>query len=286
MVDHLIPKTLHEALSAMERVHFIKVAGGTDLMVQRRMGPMVEPRFESPVIFLYHLKELNYVKEEDHQLIIGSMTPMEDLLHHPSIPDHFKKVLNDIASPGIRQMATLAGNLANASPAADTLVYLYASRAEILLASLHHERIVPIRDFITGVKKTVLKDNELIKEIHVPLCPCTTFTWTKVGGRKSDAISKVSFVGMAEMSDHHLIKIGIALGAVAPMVICDHAMEDDLQGLSIKELCMRKDAIIKHYASQINPIDDQRSNKAYRRKVAMNLLTQFLDELLLKGMTS
>lgn len=286
MVDHLIPKTLHEALSAIERVHFIKVAGGTDLMVQRRMGPMVEPRFESPVIFLYHLKELNFVKEEDGTLMIGGMTPMEDLLSHPKVPDHFKQVLKDIASPGIRQMATLAGNIANASPAADTLVYLYAARAQVVLSSLHHERKVMIDDLITGVKKTDIKDNELIKEIHLPLCPCTTFTWVKVGGRKSDAISKVSFVGMAEISDHHIKQVRMALGAVAPKVIHDISMEEDLKGISVLELKERKDRIIHHYEEWIQPIDDQRSNKVYRKKVAINLIDHFLEELISKGITS
>ena len=285
MVDHLIPKTLHEALLAMNKDHYIKVAGGTDLMVQRRMGPMIEPHFESPAIFLYHLRELNYIKEEDDMLVIGGMTPMEDLLCHASVPQCLKNVIRDIASPGIRKMATLAGNIANASPAADSIVYLYAMRANILLKSLHHERMQHIHDVIIGVKKTDIKPNELIQEIHLPLHPWTHFSWVKVGGRKSDAIAKVSFVGMAEIVEEHIKDIRIAFGAVAPMVISDPIMEDELKGMTITELKRSKEALIHHYDTWIQPIDDQRSNKTYRKKVALNILSQFLDDLSTKGMT-
>jgi xanthine dehydrogenase FAD-binding subunit len=280
MVEHLIPKTYKEALEAIHLNKYIKVAGGTDLMVQKRSSMGIAPNFEQPAIFLFNLEDLKYVYVKSDVLHIGSMTSMETLLNHPLVPKAFKEVLLDIASPGIRSLATLAGNIANASPAADTLVYLYAARAKVCLEKLGHQRILPIEAVVIGPKKTIIESDEVIKEILIPLETWNDYLWIKVGGRKSDAISKASIMGLAKIKSGIIKDLRIALGAVYPTVLTDHAYLDGFTGMAVNDLISQKNDIIAHYLSLITPIDDQRSNKMYRKQVVSNMMDAFVLKLI------
>lgn len=280
MVDALIPKTIEEALTALDKTQYTIMGGGTDLMVQNRTWSGLPRPFKHPLLFVFNIEELSYVKKEKGIVRIGASTDLETLMHHDNTPELLKTIIQDIASPGIRHTATLAGNIANASPAADTLLVLYLLEAKVVIRSLKHSRTLPIETFIQGVKTHDLKPNELITEIIVDDCDFTHTTVKKVGTRKADAISKVGFIGALRMEDYHIKDIRITLNAVAKTVIRDRDAEAFLQGTAQDHIQQKKDAFIAYYTRHIAPITDQRSNAAYRKRVSLNLINDFLTRLL------
>jgi CO/xanthine dehydrogenase FAD-binding subunit len=280
MVEGLIPKSVEEALKALDKNHYTIISGGTDLLVQNRIWSGLPRPFKHPLLFVFNLKELSYVKKEQSLIRIGASTDLETLLHHENTPTLLKTIIQDIASPGIRHTATLAGNIANASPAADTLLVLYLLDAKVLIRAYNSSRTVPIESLIQGVKTHDLKPNELITEIIIDDCEFTHTTVKKVGTRKADAISKVGFIGAVRMEDYQIKDIRITLNAVAKTVIRNRDAEAFLQGTKQELIQQKKDAFIAYYDKDIAPITDQRSNKTYRKQVSLNLINDFLNRLL------
>ncbi|HOJ45188.1 MAG TPA: FAD binding domain-containing protein [Bacilli bacterium] len=278
MVRHIIPKTLQEALTYLSEGTFKIMAGGTDLMIQKRSTAGLPPKIGQDVIYLFNLAELRYVSRGDGYLKIGAMTPLEDIYHHPDTPELLKKVIYEMASPGIRHMATMAGNIGNASPAGDSLVALYVLDARIKLQSISGERILPISDVIIGVRKTIIRPDELIAEILIPVDNFNVIVWRKVGGRRADAISKVSFAALIKRNAEVIKDIRIAFGAVSPTVVRSRQIEAELNGKSITELRNMLPSILEKYATAIRPIDDQRSSAHYRRQVASNMLRHLIEK--------
>ena len=279
MVKHVIPKSLHEVLTIIDDGSYMLLAGGTDLMIQNRSSANLPPNFNKNVCYIAHLKELKYITKDSHFIHIGAMTTFEDLLKSPLIPALFKEVIKEIASPGIRHLATLAGNIANASPAGDSLVYLYAIGALIQIESLKESRINAIDEIIVGPRKTTIQPNEIIKEILIPVKTFSHQKWVKVGPRKADAISKVSFVGLAHIEDQNITSCSLSFGAIYKTILHKPELDAMLVSTSIHELDKKIDEFIGLYEPFIQPIDDLRSTKTYRKKVAMNLLKDFLSSL-------
>ncbi len=279
MVKHVIPKNLQEALNYLYTSDYHVIAGGTDLMIQKRNSSDLPPLFNSNMIYLFNLEELKYVIKEETQLRIGSMTSLETLLHHDDVPQLLKDVIKEMASPGIRNMATLAGNIANASPAGDSLVPLYLLDALVVLSSVNQNRYLPIEKVIIGPRKTVIQNYELIKEIVIPIHNFTKTSWVKVGGRQADAISKVSFAGAVTIEDDHVTDFRIALGAVYMTVIRNRSFEKLYKQMSLKKFKKLIPNILTQYQELIKPIDDQRSNKIYRQQVALNLIKDFIEKI-------
>ena len=165
----------------------------------------------------------------------------------------------------IQNRGTLGGNLANASPAGDSLPVLAAVDATIVLRSLDGERRVPIAEFFTGYRATVLRPDELIVAVEVPPVPEAQW-FRKVGTRAAQAISKVVVAGVRGAEPR------FALGSVAPTVVRARETERALaSGASVDEAA-------EILGREIAPIDDVRSTGAYRRTVAMNLLRRFWSE--------
>jgi len=279
MVKHVIPKNLQDALNHLYQGDYHVIAGGTDLMIQKRNSADLPPLFNSNMLYLFNLEELKYVIKDETQIKIGSMTSLETLLHHKDVPELLKEVIKEMASPGIRNMATLAGNIANASPAGDSLVPLYLMDAIVVLASTSQTRYLPIEKVILGPRKTVIQANELIKEIIIPIPKFSQTSWVKVGGRFADAISKVSFAGAVTVTEGIVTDFRIALGAVYMTVIRNRAFEKSYKDLSVEELKNQLPQILTRYKELIKPIDDQRSNKNYRNQVASNLITDFIQKI-------
>ena len=279
MVKQVIPKTLDEALDYLYDGSYQIIGGGTDLMVQKRSTAETPPLFSNNLLYAFHLEELKFIKKSEHCLHIGSMTSLETLLHHEDTPDILKEVIYEMASPAIRNVATLAGNIANASPAGDSLVPLYLLDAQIILLSKNQFRHIPIEKLIIGPRKTVIFKDEIIKYIAIPKHEFTKFKWIKVGGRLADAISKVSFLGAVHIEADQVLDFRIAFGAVYKTVIRNREIEKEYKNISVQELKSMHDEIIKKYDAFILPIDDQRSNKEYRKKVALNMLSDFIINL-------
>ena len=278
MVEHFIPKTLEDALSILNDKEVTIIAGGTDLMVQRRKWANTAPKFDSTMNII-HLKELDYIKEESDFVRIGSTTSLATILKSDNTPLLLKKAIREIASPALRNVATIAGNIGNASPAGDTLPILYVLDAKIQLVSKSNQRVLPIDEVILGPRRTVLHKDEMIKEIILPKKIFTETVFKKVGGRKADAISKLSFTGAVSLKDTVIEDFRVAFGAVGPVMVRVKDIEKTLIGKTVDEAHDLVFDILAEYEPFITPIDDQRSNKIYRKEVSLNLLRDFLKSL-------
>ena len=277
MVKSFIPKSYSETLEILSKESVKIIAGGTDLMVQKRLWADTLPRFEQDLIYVSGIDELKYVKEDESYILIGGLTPLEDVLHHSLTPVILKEAIVIMAGPGIRHTACIAGNIGNASPAGDSLPVLYALDAVVVLESIDGIREVGIEDVIVGPRRTTIAVNEIIKEIKLPKLDFSNISFDKVGGRKADAISKVSFTGVANIVGGIVLDIRLSFGAVGPTIVRKLELEQKLIGKKVEDINI--DKIVKSYSPFIIPINDQRSNKEYRKQVALNLLKDFVSKL-------
>ncbi|MFK5883391.1 MAG: FAD binding domain-containing protein [Candidatus Izemoplasma sp.] len=275
----VIPKTYKEALTLLNEGEYKIIAGGTDLMVQNRGWSNTLPTFKFDTLFVLNLNELNYIKEEDGFVKIGSNMNLEQLKDELLCPPLLTQAIEVMASPAIRNIATIAGNIGNASPAGDSLPIFYALNAKVVVASIDGVKEFNIEDFITGPGRKQLNKNEMIIEVKIPIDKFTFVRFDKVGGRKADAISKISFAGATRVENNVLKDLRLTFGAVGPVVVRQKVLEDKYIGLSISELKGKVKEILKDYEPFITPIDDQRSNKEYRKVVALNLLESFIVSL-------
>jgi CO/xanthine dehydrogenase FAD-binding subunit len=182
----------------------------------------------------------------------------------------------ETGSVATQNRGTLGGNIANASPAADSPPALLVYDAEIELVSAKGSRWLPYRSFHTGYKKMTMRPDELIRAIRLRRA---TNDWRhyyrKVGTRRAQAISKVCFAGAARVEDGRIADIHIALGSVAPTPLRVTETENLLRGQ--RPATATLNAAQATLASEIAPIDDMRSTARYRRRVAQNLLAEFLE---------
>jgi len=284
MVTTYIPNDLQEALAIKDAEHdVIVLAGGTDLMVRYHGDQGLLPRFENSVLFIGQLATLQQIEKRGNMLSIGAACRLRDLLEHPDVPEIIKKAVREMASPAVRNRGTIGGNICNASPAGDTLPPLYALGASMLIKNFAQSREVPIHSFIMGPGKVDLRQNELLIAIQIPLDTYNVLLYKKVGARKADAISKLSFVGMAKTADLMIEDVRIAFGAVGPRVVRAPELERLLIGKSIAKAREVFLLVKDGYSTLIQPIDDQRSNRKYRKTVSLNLLENFLTEYIKPG---
>jgi CO/xanthine dehydrogenase FAD-binding subunit len=174
---------------------------------------------------------------------------------------------------------TIGGNIANASPAADTPPALLVYDAELELISARGTRSVFYHQFHSGYKVMDLKDDEIIKSITLPRGRHSWIqTYRKVGTRRAQAISKVCFAAAADLEGVVVRDVRIALGSVAPAVVRCRGAESALRGRALDETLAAGASVA--LADDIAPIDDIRSTARYRLHVARNLLIEFVTELL------
>lgn len=279
MVDVFNPQSLEEALSIRRKQPVIPYAGGTDLMVRHRSWSGTSPSFSQPILMVGAIEALKTIQITNNMLEIGAAATLTDLLLHPAVPSVLKKAISLMASPAIRNSATLGGNICNASPAADTVPVLYAANAMVQLQSSTTSRSLPVEAFILGPGKTALGADELLTAVQIPLGHFDLVDYRKVGTRKANALSKLSFIGLARIADRHVSDVRIAFGAVAPTVVRSPDVEALLCGLTTNAVSGRIEDLLRYYARLIVPIDDQRSNAHYRKTVALQLLADFLVQL-------
>jgi len=271
------PATLAEALARIaERPSLIPIAGGTDVMVLITLGALREGH----LLDLSRVDELRGIETTARESVLGALTTYTDVRAHPAIAARHPLLVAAARVSGalpIQNRGTLAGNIANASPAADSPPALLAYRARLELASVRGRRVVDYASFHTGYKQTVRAPDELITRILLPAPPPgAVHFYRKVGTRRAQAISKVCFAAMAERRDGQLGGVTIALGSVAPTVVNAHRTAMWLSGQ--RAASVDRVAARERLAAEIAPIDDIRSTADYRRQVAANLLEQFLDE--------
>ncbi len=190
-----MPKTLKEALEIRSKVDVIPLAGGSDLMVSHKRTIGLTPVFEKPVMIIRNLPELKgiYVNEKG-ECCIGAGCTSAEITENPICPWHLRQAASRMGAIGLRNSATIAGNIANASPKGDTPGPLYLLDARVKLSSLRGEREVLVSDFIVKFKTIDLKSDELITQVIVPYSEddFDYIFWHKVGMRKANAISKIT----------------------------------------------------------------------------------------------
>jgi xanthine dehydrogenase FAD-binding subunit len=276
VVKSLTPKTLPEALEFRKHQRLIPLAGGTDLMVRKRSWAGTLPKFEYPALFIGGLAELKGINVKDGILTIGAAATLASILEHPAVPDIVKQAISIMASPAIRNAGTLAGNICNASPAADTLPPLYVLGTVLILQSTAAQRELPIAEFIKGPGQTNLQTDELLVAVQIPIQSYDVSFYKKVAARKADALSKVSFAGLAKVSGDMVTDLRMAIGAVAPRVVRSKEAEQLLKGRKIRDLAGLIPELKKIYDPLIRPIDDQRSDAVYRSQVAHRLIEYYI----------
>lgn len=280
MVNAVKAQSLKEALAYRAEQKAIPLAGGTDLLVKRKSWAGALPAFDTPVLFIGDISELKGCRTEDGMLKIGAAEKLADIAGNAALPEALRRAAREMASPAIRNMGTLGGNICNASPAGDTLPALYAQNAFVTLQSLSGTRVLPIEEFIEGPGATKLKEDELLTSVNIPLRGFTRVYYRKIGTRKADALSKVSFTGLADIREGRVQALRIAIGAVAPTVVKSAEAEDLIAGRELKYIPGVLPEILGIYSQLIRPIDDQRSTAAYRKEVSLRLLEVFITGLM------
>lgn len=279
MVKKCIATSLKEALDFLKEGNVTIVSGGTDVMVINRNVAGELPLHTKNVLYLKNVKELDYIRDTDGELHVGAITSMSNLINDSRLPKVLKECLSEIASTNIRNSATLAGNIANASPAGDSIVIDNLLDAKLKLTSVRGSRLVEAKDFVIGVRKTILEQDELIEEIIFPKCDFDVTYWKKVGSRKADSIAKLSFAAAYKKNKNTIEKMRIVFGSVSIKPAQSLSLENEFKGLTVDELKKRIPYFVSEYQKVISPIDDQRSTKKYREIVAMNLLREFLTNI-------
>ncbi len=278
--DLLRPQTLPEALAllAEQAPEARPLAGGTNILVDLRGGRGHAPKV---LLDLGKVRELRGLQRQNGHIIIGGGTTVTELLTHPVIAEH-GALLRDaaavFANPLVRNRATVAGNLVDASPAADTAPPLLALGATVQLASANGSRWVPLEDFLVGVRQTLRQPDELLVAVGWPTPgPKSASAYSKFGLRRADAISVLSAAVLLERDEAgRCLQARIALGAVAPRPFRVHPAEECLEGQVLTSEAIAEAA---HLAAEaVRPIDDIRGSAAYRRRMVevtvRRLLTQ------------
>lgn len=244
-------------------------AGGTDVMVLLSAGKLAHARW----VDLSRIPELARIEVSDEAIVFGALTTYTDVRRHPVASRELPMLAQAARETGgiaIQNRGTLGGNVANASPAADSPPALLAYDATIELVSPAGARRVPYATFHTGYKRTVAEPWELIARILVPRHAGRTSYYRKVGPRRAQAISKVCFAGCVERAEGKPTHLRMAFGGVAPVPI--RALDAERAVLAGAPV----DEVNAALARAVVPIDDIRSTARYRRRVAENLVGEFL----------
>lgn len=270
------PGTLDAALRSLAEMpgQWTPIAGGTELMVAHAAGKLGAKRLLS----LWGIPELRFIQVHQNAIAIGACTTFRDMRMNEAIATDLPllaKAATWIGSIANQNRATLAGNLVNGSPAADSSPALLVYDAEIELVSVNGSRRLPYADFHTGYKKNVLEQNELVYAIHVPLHFGSHRQYLrKVGTRRAMAISKVALAGTALVENGVIRDVRIAAASLSAFPARFRRAEDVVRGQSINAETIR--AAQAALLDEIAPIDDIRSTAEYRKAVAANLLEEFL----------
>jgi CO/xanthine dehydrogenase FAD-binding subunit len=262
--DLLEPRSLTDALKMLrDEGPLLPMAGCTDLYVALNFGTLTPTRF----LNLWHLETLRGIEVRGATLRIGALATYTDIIRSGIVRRRLPMLAaaaREIGGVQIQNRGTIGGNVANASPAGDTLPVLLACDAVVILRSASGSRRVPMTSFYTGYRQTVARPDELIVGFEIPAVLGRQW-FRKVGTRAAQAIAKIVVAGVWSRPPR------LAMGSVAPTPLrltrTEQALENGLSLADAQEILQR----------EIAPIDDLRSTEEYRRRVAANLLGEFYE---------
>jgi len=253
------------------------IAGGTDIMVLYAAGRLQARKLVS----ISSLPKLRAIEVTPNEIHVGSGCTYTNLRQHPVISAEFPLLARSAAWTGgiaNQNRGTLGGNIANASPAGDSLPVLLAYNAALILVSAKGQRRIPYSTYHTGYKKSLLAPDELIASVCLKRDYANHVGYArKVGARNAQAISKLFLAALARTSDGKIEDIRLAAGAVGPIPLRLTNTESALTNQVIDNPLLEHAANV--LAEEIRPIDDIRSTAKYRTAVLYNLLREFLQSL-------
>ena len=274
MGAYLRPRRLEDALTALAQPHVV-LAGGTDFYPAR-----VGRAIDEDVLDIGGIAVLRGISADASGWRLGATTTWSELLEAdlPPLFDGLKQAAREVGGRQIQNAGTLAGNLCNASPAADGVPCLLALDAEIEVAGPTGRRLLPLRQFITGVRRTALAQAELVVAIHVPKPDREARSaFLKLGTRRYLVISIAMAAATIEIADGRVASARLAVGACSPVAERLPALEAALAGAPLDTRLA--DRVEPAHLAPLSPIDDVRGSAAYRSDAVVTVLRRLLQDL-------
>lgn len=281
--DVVRPRSLDEALGLLKENHDGEVrpfAGGTDLIPKLKGRLVGTPKC---LLDLKTIPDLDYIREDgEGGLSIGALASISSVAGSPLVRGRFfmlAQAAGSIASNQIQHRGTIAGNICNAVPSADSAPALLCLNARVSCVSHRGTRSVPIREFFTGPNRTVLASDELLREIQIPgAAEKARGVYIKLSPRSRMDLAVVGVALMVAPEKGILKDVRIGLGAVAPTPIRSDKGEALLEGRSLSEELLAKAA--RAASEEARPIDDHRASAEYRKMMVEVLVKRGLQQCL------
>jgi len=276
---YISPKKKEEALRILnlEKSKAFLVAGCSNVL------PYIKDKIISGKLLLdiSKIEELNYIKSIDNHLHIGPLTTISDLMHSDIIREKYStlyQAAEEFADPIVRNTATIGGNLADASPAADTAPPLLVLNAVLGIESFDSKRYIDLKDFFIAPGKTALHDNEMITGIKIKNSSINRRgCFVKLGLRRAIAISLASIAMVLEYENAKITNIRIAMGSLAPTPLRLYNVEEFLISKGINDSIVGE--AMSKVSKSVNPISDVRASEEYRRYVSGVLFKRAFEKL-------
>lgn len=267
------PKSIDEALALLGEGRWRMLAGGTDFYPAQGTRPL-----RDDVLDLNGLDELRHISATGEHFVLGARATWSDVVAAKDLPaafDMLRLAAREVGSIQIQNAGTVAGNLCNASPAADGVPPLLALDAEVELRSLAGARLLPLGDFILGNRKTALRPGELVTAIRVPKTSAAGRScFVKLGARRYLVISIAMAAARAVIdADGRIAEIALAVGACSPVAARLRSLEAKLTGVAVADAGSIVEA---HDFTELSPIDDVRATAGYRRDAAREIVARAL----------
>lgn len=280
-VNYFSPKNLKDAMNLLDNFegNFKILAGGTDIIPAIRTAKLVLSDNVN-IVDIRSIENLKHIIFDKETLRIGATTTLSEIVESDIVRQNFStlsEAINMIGSLQIRNWATIAGNICNASPAADSSVPLLVLDASLRLQSKEADRIVPISDFFIGPGKTVLSPKELLTEILIPIQKGIS-VFIKLGRRNTFTLSVISVAVFVQINENIVNYIRIALGAVAPTPLRAKNTERILIGKKLTKENIEE--AVRTIKEEVSPISDVRASSEYRKDMSGVLLQRALKEIL------
>lgn len=272
MIRYAKPRSLDEALALLGEAPWKILAGGTDFY------PALGNRALSDnVLDINALAELRGIAESASHFVIGARTTWTDIIRHPFPPafDALKQAAREVGSPQIQNVASIAGNLCNASPAADGAPALMVLDAEVELRSRDATRVLPLSDFILGNRRIALAPGEMVTAIRIPKTSIAgTSSFQKLGARRYLVISIAMAAARVVLDESgRIAEAAVAVGACSAVAQRLRSLEAVLIGLRPSEV----DAAVEASdLAELSPIEDVRGSAGYRRVAAREIARRAL----------